>query len=94
MEEKNKKLRDKVLKSLIMLHTHKQEELKGYEVLEYKAQNNTGDIIIVAILKKIGSNDELKSVTLDLKALKSLLIEVVIDELWGPLLELDFENGK
>lgn len=87
MEEKNKKLRDKALKSLIMLYAHEHDELKGYEVVEYKAKDNTGNISITAILKKIGSSNELKAVTLDLKALKSLLIDVVINELWRPLLE-------
>ena len=88
MGERSKELRDNVLKSLIMLYTHEHDGLKGYEVLEYKAQDNTGNISITAILKKIGSSNELKAITLDLKALKSLLIDVVINELWSPLLEM------
>lgn len=93
MEARSKKLRDKVLKSLIMLYTHEHDQLKGYEVLEYKAKDNNGNISITATLKKIGSSNELKVITLDLKALKSLLIDVVINELWGPLLEWEFKNG-
>lgn len=93
MEARSKKLRDDVLKILIMLYAHEHDRLKGYEVLEYKAQNNTGNISITAILKKIGSSNELKAITLDLNTLKSLLIDVVIDKLWGPLLEWDFKNG-
>ncbi|GAA9604120.1 hypothetical protein UBN9_13830 [Helicobacter pylori] len=85
MEEKNKKLRDKVLKSLIMLYAHKQDQLKGYEALEYKTQDDTGNIIITATLKKIGSSAELKTITLDLKMLKALLVDVVLDELWRPI---------
>ena len=92
MEARSKELRDNVLKSLIMLYTHEHDELKGYELLEYKAQDNTGNISITAILKKIGSSNELKAVTLDLKALKSLLIDTIIDELWRPLLEWDYQN--
>ena len=77
-----------------MLYAHEHDELKGYEVLEYKIQDNTGNISITATLKKIGSNNELKAITLDLKMLKSLLINVVINELWRPLLEWDFKNEK
>ncbi|GHR68885.1 hypothetical protein VN0614_15340 [Helicobacter pylori] len=91
MEARSKKLRDNVLKNLIMLYTHEHDELKGYEVLEYKAKDNTGNIIITAILKKIGSSTELKAIKLDLKILKSLLIDVVINELWRPLLEWECE---
>lgn len=94
MEARSKELRDNVLKSLIMLYTHEHDELKGYEVLEHKAQDNIGNISITAILKKIGSSNELKAITLDLNALKSLLIDVVINELWRPLLEWDFKNEK
>lgn len=93
MEARSKKLRDDVLKSLIMLYAHGHDELKGYELIEHKAQDNTGSIIVTAILKKIGSSSELKTITLDLKALKSLLIDVVIDELWGPLSEWGVKNG-
>lgn len=92
MEARSKELRNKVLKSLIMLYTHEHDELKGYELLEYKVQDNTGNISITAMLKKIGGS-ELKAITLDLKILKSLLIDVVINELWRPLLEWDFKNG-
>lgn len=94
MEARSKKLRDKVLKSLIMLYAHEHDQLKGYEVIEYKAQDSTGNISITAILKKIGSNTELKTITLDLKMLKSLLIDTVINELWSPLLEWEFKSGK
>ena len=85
MEKKNKKLRDKALKSLIMLYVNEHDELKGYGLSEYKASDNTGSIIIAAILKKRGSSNELKTITLDLKMLKSLLIDLVINELWRPL---------
>lgn len=67
MKGKDKELKDEVLKSLIMLYTHEHDELKGYEVIEYKTQDNTGNIIITAILKKIGSSNELKAMTLDLR---------------------------
>lgn len=77
-----------------MLYAHEHDELKGYELLEYKAQDNTGNIGITAILKKIGSSNELKARTLDLNALKSLLIDAVTDELWRPLLEWGFKNEK
>ena len=90
---RGRELRDKVLKSLIALYTHEHDELKGLELLEYKAKDNTGNISITAILKKIGSSNELKAITLDLKTLQSLLINVVIDELWRPLLEWDFKDG-
>jgi len=93
-EARSKELRDNVLKSLIMLYAHEHDELKGYELLEYKAQDNTGNISINAILKKIGSGNKLKNITLDLKALKSLLIDSAINELWSPLLEWGFKNGK
>lgn len=93
MEARSKKLRDNVLKSLIMLYAQEHDELKGYEVIEYKAKDNNGNISITAILKKIGSSSELKAITLDLKALKSLLIDMVINELWKPLLEWEFKNG-
>lgn len=89
MEARGKKLRDNVLKSLIMLYPHEHDQLKGYELIEYKAKDNTGNIRLAAILKNIGSSTELKAVTLDLKMLKSLLIDVFIDELWRPLLEWD-----
>ncbi|GAA8543249.1 hypothetical protein HpBT274_16240 [Helicobacter pylori] len=78
MEEKNKELRANVLKSLIILYTHDHDDLKGYEVDEYKALDNTGSISITAILKKKGTSGELKAITLDLKMLKSLLVDVII----------------
>lgn len=77
-----------------MIYMHEHDELKGYEVLEYKTQNNTGNVSISATLEKIGSSNKLKVIRLDLKTLKSLLIDVVICDLWGPLLERDFKNGK
>lgn len=94
MGDRIKKLRDNVLESLIMLYAHEHSELKGYELLEYKAQDNTGHISINAILKKRGSRNELKSITLDLNALKSLLIDVVVNELWRPLLIWKYQNGE
>ena len=77
-----------------MLYMCKHDEIKRYELLEYKAKDNTGNIGITAIVKKIGSSNEVKAITLDLNALKSLLIDVVIDELWKSLLEWDCENEK
>ncbi|GAA7926981.1 hypothetical protein HpBT060_15160 [Helicobacter pylori] len=94
MKKKNRELRDNVLKSLIMLYAHGHEELKGYEVLEYTTKDNTGYIFVTAILKKIGSSGELKTIELDLKMLKSLLIDLVINEQWAPLFEWEFKNGK
>lgn len=94
MEERSKELGDNVLKSLIMLYTHEHDELKGYELFEYKAKDNTGNLSITATLKKIDNSNELKAIILDLKMLKSLLIDVVINELCRPLLEWDFKNGR
>ncbi len=50
--------------------------------------------MVTAILNRIGSSNDLKAITLDLKMLKSLLIDVVIEELWRPLFEWEFSNGK
>ena len=94
METQKKQLRDNVLKSLIMLYIHENNELKGYEVIEHKAQDNNGNLMVTASLKRIGSSNELKSIKLDLKMLKLLLIDVVIEELWRPLFEWEFNNGK
>lgn len=94
MEPRSKELRNNVLKSLIMLYKHEHDEIKGYELLDYTVKDKTGNISITATLKKISSSNELKAITLDLNVLKSLLIDVVINELWGPLLEWDFKNEK
>ncbi|WQX36787.1 hypothetical protein KVK13_02570 [Helicobacter pylori] len=75
-------------------YIHENDELKGYEVIEHKTQNNNGDLMVMATLKKIGSSNDLKAIMLDLKMLKSLLVDVVIDELWRPLFEWEFNNGK
>lgn len=94
MEKPKKQLRDNVLKSLIMLYISENEALKGHEVIEYKTQDDNGNIMVTATLKRIGSSKELKMITLDLKMLKSLLIDVVIEELWRPLFEWEFNNKK
>lgn len=94
MATKKKRLRDNVLKSLIMLYIYENDELKGYEVIEHKTRDNNGNLIVTATLKHIGSSNELKDITLDIKMLKSLLMNVVIDEIWGPLFEWEFNNGK
>lgn len=94
MGTQKKQLRDNILQSLIMLYTQEHDELKGYELLEYKAQDNNGNLIVTASLKKIGSSNDLKTIILDLKMLKSLLIDVVIEELFRPLFDWDFKNGK
>ena len=94
MEAKKKQLRDKVLKSLIRLYACGDKALKGYEVIEYKIQDNNSNLMVSATLKRIGSSNDLKFIMLDLKMLKSLLMDVVIDELWRPLFEWEFNNGK
>ena len=94
METQKKQLRDKVLKSLIMLYACENDELKGYEVIEHETQDKNGNIIVTANLKRIGNSNELKGITLDLKMLKSLLIDVVINELYRPLFEWEFQSGK
>ncbi|OPG62068.1 hypothetical protein BGL87_06655 [Helicobacter pylori] len=85
METQKKQLRDNILKSLIVAHINENDELKGHEVIEYKIQDNNGNLMVNAILKRIGSINDLKTIALDLKMLKSLLINVVIDGLWSPL---------
>lgn len=94
MGTKKKQLRDNVLKSLIRLYTNEHDELKGYELLEYKTQGKNGTLMVYATLKRIGSSNDLKAIILDLKMLKSLLIDVVIDELFSPLFEWEFNNAK
>lgn len=92
MGGRSKELRDNVLKSLVMLYACEHDELKGYELLHYEVQDNAGNISITAILKKIGRGNELKATTLDLKAVTSLLVDIVISEVWGPLLEWGVKN--
>lgn len=94
MEAQKKQLRDNVLKSLIMLYINKNEALKGYEVIENKTQDNNGRLMVTASLKRTGISNDLKTINLDLKMLKSLLISAVIDELWRPLSDWEFNNGK
>lgn len=94
METQKKQLRDNVLKSLIMLYIHENDDLKGHAVIEHKTKDNNGELVVYATLKKIGSSNDLKAIRLDLKILKSLLINVVVEELWKPLFEWEFNNGK
>ena len=94
METKKKQLRDNVLKSLIMFYACQNDELNGYKVIEHKTKDNNGAIMVEATLEYIGSTNNLKAITLDLKMLKSLLIDVVIEDLWRPLFEWEFNNGK
>ena len=94
METQKKQLRDDLLKNLIRLYIHENDELKGYEVIEHKTKDNNGNLMVYATLKLIGSSNELKVIMLDLKMLKSLLVDVVIDDLWSPLFEWEFNNAK
>ncbi|WRA38656.1 hypothetical protein KVL00_04315 [Helicobacter pylori] len=54
METQKKQLRDNVLKSLIMLYANENDELKGYEVIEYKTQDNNGDLIKSGAMVSMG----------------------------------------
>ncbi|KHL78182.1 hypothetical protein [Helicobacter pylori] len=54
MEAKKKQLRDNVLKSLIMLYIHEHDELKGYEVIEHKTQDNNGNLIKSGAMVSMG----------------------------------------
>ncbi|RKV56831.1 hypothetical protein [Helicobacter pylori] len=94
MQTQKKQLRDNVLKSLIMLYIGTNDELKEYELIGYKTKDNNGSLMVNATLKKIGSSNDLKLIALDLKMLKSLLVDVVIDELWDPLFKWEFNNAK
>ncbi|MFP6067141.1 hypothetical protein ACLF9N_03825 [Helicobacter pylori] len=87
MEKQKKQLRNNILKSLIMFYACENDELKGYEVIEHKTQDNNGEFVVIATLKKTGSSNHSKVIKLDLKMLKSLLINLVIDELFSPLFE-------
>ncbi|WQV31544.1 hypothetical protein KVK17_00620 [Helicobacter pylori] len=58
METQKKQLRDNILKILIMLYTHENDELKGYEVIEHKTKDNNGSLMVVATLKRIGSSND------------------------------------
>lgn len=86
METQKKQLRDDVLKSLIRLYLCKNDELKGYEVIEHKTKDNNGNLVVDATLKQIGSSNDLRVIILDLNMLKSLLVDAVIDELFSPLI--------
>ncbi|WP_367689226.1 hypothetical protein [Helicobacter pylori] len=63
-------------------------------MIEHETKDNNGNLMVTATLKRIGSSNDLKVIMLDLKMLKSLLVDVVIDELWRPLFEREFNNGK
>lgn len=93
-ELRGKELRGNVLKGLITLYAHEHDEIEGHELLEYKATDSTGNISIIATLKKIGSSNELKTITLDLSELHLLVVDVAINELWRQLLEWGFKNEK
>ncbi|QQW70661.1 hypothetical protein [Helicobacter pylori] len=54
METQKKHLRDKVLKSLIMFYAYENDELKGYEVVEYKTQDNNGNLIKSGAMVSMG----------------------------------------
>ncbi len=58
METQKKQLRDNILKSLIMLYACENDELKGHQVIEYKTQDNNGNIMVTATLKRIGSKSD------------------------------------
>ncbi|GAA8617839.1 hypothetical protein HpDR69_13300 [Helicobacter pylori] len=94
MTTQKKQLRYDILKSLIGLYIQENDGLKGYEVIEHETKYNNGNLVVNATLKQTGSSDDLKVIMLDLKMLKSLLVDVVIDELWRPLFEWKCNNGK
>ncbi|WP_305864823.1 hypothetical protein [Helicobacter pylori] len=77
METKKKQLRNNILESLIRLYIGKNDELKGYEVIDHKTKDNNGNLVVYATLQQIGSSNE-KVIIIDLKMLKSLVVDAVM----------------
>ncbi len=94
MKAKNQKLSYIALDSLIRLYLANNDELNRYELVGFKATEKNANHTIKATLSFKDNKEQLKIITLDLKMLKSLLIDVVIEELWRPLGERGFNNVK
>lgn len=87
MKTKEKKLSHKALDSLIRFHLIRNDDLNGYELVDFKAQENNANPIVRATLSHKDKKERLKIITLDLKMLKSLVIDALINEVWTPLYE-------
>ena len=92
MKTKEQKLSHKALDSLIRLYLIRNDDLNGYELVDFKAQENNANPIVRATLLHKDKKERLKIITLDLKMLKSLVIDALINEVWTPLYEWEYDK--
>lgn len=92
MRTKEQELSHKVLDSLIRLYLAKNDELHGYELVCFKAQENYANTTLIVELSDQYSKEPTKIIRIGLKSLKALVIEALIDKLWQPLCELELSK--
>ena len=92
MKTKEQKLSHKALDSLIRLYLIRNDDLNGYELADFKAQENNANPIVRATLLHKDKKERSKIITLDLKMLKSLVIDALINEVWAPLYEREYNK--